>query len=62
MNITEDSLIRILDNKLKPLEYKIEDIVKSTEFIRAKYDESHHKSHQNLLKNFYMTIVIAHYE
>ena len=38
-SITEDSLVKILDQKLKPLDDKMEGLVKSIEFIGAKYDE-----------------------
>ena len=38
-SITEDSLVKILDRKLKPLDDKMEGLVKSIEFISAKYDE-----------------------
>ena len=38
-SITEESLVKILDQKLKPLEDKMEGLVKSVEFISAKYDE-----------------------
>ena len=37
--ITESSLERILDKKLKPLENKMEGLVQSIELICAKYDE-----------------------
>ena len=38
-SITEESLVKILDRKLKPLEDKMEGLVKSVEFISGKYDE-----------------------
>ena len=38
-NITEDSLKIILDSKFRLLEQKIADLVKTVEFISAKYDE-----------------------
>ena len=38
-SITEDSLVKILDRKLKPLDDKMEGVVKSIEFISAKYDK-----------------------
>ncbi|CAB3977977.1 Hypothetical predicted protein [Paramuricea clavata] len=37
--LTEDYLVKILDRKLKPFEDKMEGLVKSVEFISAKYDE-----------------------
>lgn len=37
--LTQDSLIKILDDKLKPLLTKIDKVVKSVEFLSSKYDE-----------------------
>ena len=37
--ITEDLLKRILGDKLKSLEDKFKELVKTVEFISAKYDE-----------------------
>ena len=37
--ITEDSLKRILDNRLKPLEDKFRELFKTVEFINAKYNK-----------------------
>ena len=45
--ITQSSLERILDKKLKPLEQKMEGLVQSIEFISAKYDEMSIK-HKNM--------------
>jgi FtsZ-binding cell division protein ZapB len=38
-SITEDSLKRILDDKFRPVEDKVKELVKTVEFISAKYDE-----------------------
>ena len=38
-NITEDRLPKKKATKLRPLEEKIADLVKTVEFISAKYDE-----------------------
>ncbi|CAB3991750.1 Hypothetical predicted protein [Paramuricea clavata] len=38
-SITEDSLKRILDDKFRPVEHKVKELVKTVEFISAKYDE-----------------------
>ena len=38
-SITEDSLKRILDDKFRPVEDKVKELVKMVEFISAKYDE-----------------------